>query len=250
LIAVLVRSHTISDGLSTKKHSPGTTSLDYAVAIGRREIAWIDKYAVPKAPDDPQIESTAQNSPSAHIALFEKFLKVVPHLLDVDDRLTSSNLWHTGLYSSNVSINQSRISSVTDWQGVWAGPLLLQARPPELLEYQGDAMLEYKDKVIVKRPQNFEDLTDDEKAQVEQQISKSMLFQLYLMETMTRNPRLAEVFHLDYGKIRCIPVKFAGNTWDGDIFRRILPFRESLVNVERYVSLLCSTKPISNSVFI
>ena len=168
----------------------------------------------------------------------------------MDDRLTSSNLWHTGLYSSNVSINQNRITSVTDWQGVWAGPLLLQAQPPELLDYQGNAMLEYQDKVIVKRPQNFEDLADDEKAQIEQQISKSMLFQLYLMETRKRNPRLEDVFHLGYGKIRRFPVRFAGNTWDSDIFRDILPFREALINVERYVSLLCSTKPISNSVFI
>jgi hypothetical protein len=92
---------------------PGATALDYAVAIGQREIAWIDKYAVPKASDDPLIESTAQNSPSAHIALLEKCLKVVPHLLDADDRLTSSNLWHTGLHHFNVFINQNRITSVT-----------------------------------------------------------------------------------------------------------------------------------------
>jgi hypothetical protein len=161
----------------------------------------------------------------------------------VDDRLTSSNLCHTGLYSSNVFINQNRIASVTDWQGVWAGPLLLRANPPQLLDYQGNVML--------KRPQDFEDLADDEKARIQQQhTSKSTLLQLYLMETETRNPRLAEVFRLSYGKIRRFPVIFAGNTWDGDCFRDILPFREALIKVEKYVSLPCSTKPISNSVFI
>jgi hypothetical protein len=65
-------------------------------------------------------------------------------------------------------------------------------------------------------------------------------------ETETRNPRLAEAFHLPHGETRRFLVIFASNTWDDDI----LPFRESLINVERYVSLLCSTKPISNSVFI
>jgi hypothetical protein len=156
------------DSPSTKIRLPGTTSLDYAVAIGRREIAWIDKYAVPKAPDDLEIQSTAQNSPSAHIALLEKFLKVVPHLLDVDDWLTSSNLWHTGLYSSNVLISQNLIASVTDWQGVWAGPLLRQAQPPGFLDYQGNVML--------KRPGYSEELADDEKARIQQQhISKSTL---------------------------------------------------------------------------
>ena len=81
-------------------------------------------------------------------------------------------------------INQNRITSVTDWQGVWAGPLLLEAEPPKPLKCQGDVMLE--------RPQNFEDLADDEKAQIEQQISESMLSQLYLIENEKRNPRLAE----------------------------------------------------------
>jgi hypothetical protein len=158
--------------------------------------------------------------------------------LDVDDRLTSSNLWHTGLHYINVFINQNRITSVTDWQGVWAGPLLLEAKPPTPLKCQDDVMLE--------RPQNFEDLADDEKARIERQISESMLSQLYLIENEKRNPRLAEAFHLDHGKTRRLAVALAGNTWDC----AIIPFRESLINVERYVSLLCSAKPISNGVFI
>jgi hypothetical protein len=91
--------------------------------------------------------------------------------LDVDNRLTSSTLWHTGLYSSNVFINQNRIASITDWHGVWAGPLLLQANPPGFLDYQGNVML--------KRPQDFEGLADDEKARIQQQhTSKSALLQL------------------------------------------------------------------------
>jgi hypothetical protein len=110
--------------------------------------------------------------------------------------------------------------------------LLLEVEPPKPLKCQGDAMLE--------RPQNFE------KARIEQQISESMLSQLYLIENEKRNPRLAETFHLDHGKTRRLAVAFAGNTWDRDI----IPFRESLINVQRYVSLLYSTKPISNSVFI
>jgi len=163
------------------------------------------------------------------MALLDKFLKVAPYLLDLDDRLTCSNLWHTDLHSSNLFINQDRITSIIDWQGVWAGPLFLQAQPPELLEYQGSVML--------KRPENFEELEDDQKARIKRQISKSTLFQLYLMETEKRNPRLAEIFHIDHGKTRRLAVSFAGNTWDDDI----VSFREALINVERYVPFLCST---------
>ena len=194
--------------------------------MGRREIAWINEYAVPRASDDPLLTSMAQNSPETHIALLEKFIGVAPYLLALDHRLLSPNIWHTDLHSSNLFIDHGRISSVIDWQGVWAGPLLLQAQPPELVAYQGD--------MIFKRPKNFEDLDDVSKSEVKQQIFKSTLLQLYLIETKEKNPRLAEAFDLDHGKTRRFPFLFAGNTWDDDI----VAFRESLINVERYLLLI------------
>jgi hypothetical protein len=77
--------------------------------------------------------------------------------------------------------------------------LLLEVEPPKPLKCQGDAMLE--------RPQNFE------KARIEQQISESMLSQLYLIENEKRNPRSAEAFHPDHGKTRRLAVEFAGNIY-------------------------------------
>jgi hypothetical protein len=41
------------------------------------------------------------------------------------------------------------------WQSAWAGPLFLQARHPQLMDYQGEAALQF--------PENFKDLEDDEK---------------------------------------------------------------------------------------
>jgi len=141
--------------------------------------------------------------------------------LDIDRRLTRPTLWQTDLHSSNLFVHGDRITSVIDWQGVWAGPLFLQAQPPQLVDYQGEMLL--------KRPDNFDDL-DDRKAQIRQQIARSTLFQLYLLQIRKQNPLLAEVFHLDHGKTRRLPVEFAGNTWDDDI----VSFREVLINVERY----------------
>ncbi|KAJ8097678.1 kinase-like domain-containing protein [Lipomyces tetrasporus] len=175
---------------------PWWNPMDYVMSIGRREIAWIEHYARPKASDDPLLVSTAQNTPEAHIQLLEKFLKVAPYL--------------------------QCITAVIDWQGVWAGPLFLQARPSQLVDYQG--------RILLKRPAHFDDLDDEDKARIKRQISKSTLFQLYLMETEERNPELAKVFHLDHGKTRRLPVEFAGNTWDDDI----VSFGEALINVERH----------------
>ncbi|KAL2221138.1 kinase-like domain-containing protein [Thermoascus aurantiacus ATCC 26904] len=194
-----------------------STPLDYATSIARREIAWIKNYAVLKAPDDPLLVSAAQNSPDAHIRLLEDFLKAAPYLLDIDRRLTRPTLWQTDLHSSNLFVHGDRITSVIDWQGVWAGPLFLQAQPPQLVDYQGEMLL--------KRPDNFDDL-DDRKTQIRQQIARSTLFQLYLLQIRKQNPLLAAVFHLDHGKTRRLPVEFAGNTWDDDI----VSFREVLIN--------------------
>lgn len=108
-----------------------------------------------------------------------------------------------------------------DWQGAWAGPLLLQARPAQLMDYQGNQLL--------KRPDNFDDLDDKRKAEIKQQIFKSTLFQLYLIETGEKNPILADNFNLDHGKTRRLLVEYAGDTWDDDI----VSFRETLINIER-----------------
>lgn len=208
--------------------SPGSDPLGYVTSVGHREIMWIKNCAVPRAPDDPLLVSTAQNSPEAHIKLLEKFLKVAPYLMDFDRQLACSTLWHPDLHSPNLFVDHNHITAVIDWQGVWAGPLFLQARPSPLVNYQGSMLL--------KRPDNFDILDDEQKAQVKQQIFKSTLFQLYLLETEERNPTLAQIFQLNHGRTRRLPVEFAGNTWDDDI----VSFREALINVERY-SRLAST---------
>lgn len=145
--------------------------------------------------------------------------------MEIDEPLTHSTLWHTDLHSANLFVKNGRVTAVIDWQGLWAGPLFLQSRPSPLVDYQGNMLLQ--------RPDDFDGLEPDEQARVKLAISKSTLFQLYLLETATRNPSLAEVFHLDHGKTRCMPIEFAGNTWDEDI----VPFRESLITVERYIPM-------------
>jgi hypothetical protein len=115
--------------------------MDYVMSVGRREIAWIEHYAVPKASEDPLLVSTAQNTPEAHIQPLKKFLEVAPYLMDIDKEFTRSTIWHADLHSSNLFVHSNRITAVIDWQGVWAGPLFLQAQPSQLVDYQGSILL-------------------------------------------------------------------------------------------------------------
>jgi hypothetical protein len=111
-------------------------------------------------------------------------------------------------------MDQNQIASVIDWQGTWAAPLFLQAQPPDIVDYHGPMML--------KLPENFENLDKDQANSDQAADCEVNPSQLYLIETEERNSHLAETFHLDHGKTRRFAVTFTGNTWDDDI----VSFRE------------------------
>lgn len=191
------------------------------VALAHREQAWIKQHAFPRSLDDPFITSTAQNSPDAHLSLLQKYLEVAPYLLPTDPDVIASTLWHTDLHSGNLFVDKGRIASIIDWQGAWAGPLVLQARHPHLVDHQGD--------IILKAPANFKDLEPNEKDRLRRQIASSIILYLYEKQTTKVNPRLDRVLHLKLGRIRCEPMSFVGDTCDDDIW----PLRESLLRIER-----------------
>lgn len=101
-----------SPGLHSLIKITGKSAQDYVNAIALRVIAWIRRYAVPRAFDDPLVASEAQNSPEAHLTLLDRFSKVAPYLLPGDTELLSSNLWHGDLHSGNVFIEQNRITAI------------------------------------------------------------------------------------------------------------------------------------------
>lgn len=191
------------------------------VALAYREQEWIKRYAVPRSADDPLVTSAAQNSPDAHLSLLQKYLQVAPYLLPTDLNIVASTIWHTDLHSGNLFVNKGHITAVIDWQGAWAGPLVLQGRHPRLVDHHGD--------IILKPPVNFKDLEPNEKGQLRKQIASSIVLYLYEQQTAKVNPSLDGVLRLKLGRVRCEPISFVGDTWHDDI----LPLRESLINVER-----------------
>ncbi|KAH9220296.1 kinase-like domain-containing protein [Leptodontidium sp. 2 PMI_412] len=129
-----------------------------------REIAWISSFAVPKPPNDIFVASEAQNSPSSHISLYKMFFRIIPYLLPPKKKLSGSTLWHWDIHSANLFVEGNRITSLIDWQDIWAGPLFLQFRHPKVVDYNG--------KVLLKLPENYETLEGDEKARTRRQVEK------------------------------------------------------------------------------
>jgi hypothetical protein len=90
-------------------------------------VEWIKKYAVPKSAGDMMLVSAGQNDPRAHLDLLEKYLSIVPCLMDVDPVLCCPTLWHGDLLRTLLEffVENNKITAVIDWQGSWAGPLFL-----------------------------------------------------------------------------------------------------------------------------
>lgn len=128
---------------------------EYVASLARREMEGIRCDAIPTSADDPLGASSEQNSPEAHLSLLQKNLDVAPYLLPDEPEVVAPYLWHSDLHAGNIFVDQGHISSIIDWQGTWAGPLILVARHPRLVDYHGD--------IILKAPANFKDLGPDEK---------------------------------------------------------------------------------------
>ncbi|KAJ9227024.1 hypothetical protein DTO027B5_8130 [Paecilomyces variotii] len=156
---------------------PWTSAVDYVQALALREVAWIQKHATPRSPNDPLFVSHSQNNPAEHVSLLQRYLSVAPHLVPREENILGSFLWHSDLRTPNVFVDDTgHITSIIDWQSTWAGPLFLEGRHPHLLDYND-------------------------------------------------------------GKTLTDPIRFVGNTWEGDI----LPLRESLIRVQKKWDLLGHT---------
>lgn len=63
-------------------------------------------------------------------------MEVADYLLPKGDQIRST-LWHWDIHAPNMFVHKDCITSLIDWQDTWAGPLFLQARSPQLVDYNG-----------------------------------------------------------------------------------------------------------------
>lgn len=168
----------------------------------------------------------AQTTPEAHIELYEKYLAVSPFVLPTDPRMTRSTLWHWDLHASNLFVKDDHITCVIDWQSTWAGPLFLQYQYPELVRYSGEVML--------RLPENYENMEKKERDIVSASVERSLVQYVYELYTKTQNPLLAEIRSIPQAATRKRLVEYSENTWDRDI----LPFRQCLIRLEKSVTSL------------
>ncbi|KAF2454103.1 kinase-like domain-containing protein [Lineolata rhizophorae] len=207
-------------------HGPSVarkSSVEYLESIAGREIDWIKAYAdSQKAIDNPwQHTSEAQYSPEAHIAALQKFLSAIPHIVPKDSEIVSPRLWHPDVHTGNIYVDdRGQISSIIDWQGVWAAPVFIGANPPSLLDYGVD--------LLMKLPDNFKQLDEVTKDQLRYQVSESILIRSYETLTAEKNPLMYKMMRHPYGQTLKRLEAFVGSTWDNCLY----PLQDCLIRVE------------------
>ncbi|KAH9879801.1 hypothetical protein J1614_001825 [Plenodomus biglobosus] len=197
-----------------------------------RERASMDIDRGPLKPSGGLIEQTdAPRSPLAHIALYEKFLKVSDILLPKGD-FVRPTLWHWDIRIPNIFVKEDSITSLIYWQDTWTGPLSHQARHPRLVRYGGDLVLQL--------PEGLESMQDEEeKRRIQAWVQKSIVMWSYEKDTKSVNSVLHDVLHIDQAQNRRDTFNFANNTWDEDI----IPFRQCLIRVVRHWNEIDDSTP-------
>ncbi|KAH8717009.1 kinase-like domain-containing protein [Phaeosphaeriaceae sp. PMI808] len=206
-----------------KHHGPWNTSTEYLESVARREIDWITTYAKPNNTNNIpwQFSSAKQTIKEAHVALLQKFISAIPHIVPQDEELLSHRLWHPDFHAGNLYVDeQAQISCIIDWQGAWTTPVFIGANPPALLDYGVD--------MLMKLPDNFKQLDDATKDQLRYQVSQSILIHSYETLTAEENPLMYKMMRHSRGKTLKQLDAFAGATWDNCLY----PFQECLINVE------------------
>lgn len=204
----------------------GTSACEYVEAIAHREIAWLSHYAESLPPSmENWSASKGQSDRQAHIDLLGKYLSVVAQLLPKEPELLAPFLWHRDIHPGNLFVHDGKISSVIDWQSCWVGPLILRARAPRLLDYNGE--------IVLKLPPEYGEMPEDERRLVEYKVQQSLQVYSYEHKTAGRNPLLNQVLRYPHGKMLSNVVEFASASWDRDI----LPLRDCLIRIERYEAL-------------
>ncbi|KNG49901.1 duf833 domain-containing protein [Stemphylium lycopersici] len=212
---------------------PWTSPASYLEAIGKREIAWLTQHAQhtkSKPQKDLTFVSKDQHDPSAHIALYEKFLKIAPYLVP-EGRLSSPTLWQRDM-THNIFVQDNRISSVIDWRDCRIGPQFLQARHPQLVRYSGEMMTDL--------PEDFETLTDkEEEARIWSQVEKTLVLLTYETHSKHLSALLEQIERVPQMQNRRDTVDMSGSTWEGSL----IPLRQCLIRVARHWDEIAPDNP-------
>jgi hypothetical protein len=202
------------------------------LAVGKRELAWLQKYGRPRFPPTPgyqQLYGDVKSDPAVHIKALKEYLCMCPGIVPDSQGLNRPTLRHTDLSPSNIFVSDDgSITGLIDWEGTTALPLFLQAWiPDDFQNYDDEESENFK---APKLPDNFGSLSFEEREQEQEVYRKRQLHFFYLGATRQSNRRHFDALFFDPEARRARLYHKAKAPWQGDN----ISLRAQLVRTVQY----------------
>ena len=198
------------------------------LAVANREMSLIQNFGADKLTGRPLLSGGMGAAPDEHIRLLRHFVAILPHILPPTD-ISYSILLHHDLHLDNIFVDETdptKVSSIIDWQAVYAAPLFLQARFPSIFNcddpYPWGA-------VQPKLPENFDALSQPDKELARAILDRVRLKKFYELALRKFNPifvRAMDVMRNDNDPTTFIFPIIGQSAIDGPI-----PLKELLIQI-------------------
>ncbi|KKK16417.1 hypothetical protein ARAM_006369 [Aspergillus rambellii] len=211
---------------------PWKDALEYNRAIGRNEITWIKRHAIPRM--NYYQPKPNKELPEDGISLLEKYMDISPYLVpQPNDRLSSANvLWHPDLHLDNIFVDPDacRITSIVDWQSACVAPLFYQSGIPRMCRHSRPVR---KGWVVPERPADFESLSKEEQKRIDDELESETIHKYYEAQVYKRAPLHWAVLQQPAIPILRKPVWLVSGVWEN---RDLFFLREALMNIKTHWS--------------
>ncbi|OJD19318.1 hypothetical protein AJ78_00677 [Emergomyces pasteurianus Ep9510] len=202
---------------------------EYAKALGKNEIAWIETHASPRT--NAYVSLKAPELPYHALSLLSKYLDATPYLVP-DNPIASANvLWHPDLHLDNVFVDPMtcKITGIVDWQGTSVAPLFYQSCVPRMFRHAGPVREGW---VVPTRPANFDTLKEHEQRRVDQDLENETIHKYYEAKVYKRAPHHWEVLKDQRGvELRRDPTCLVTGVWEN---RQLFFLRQSLIAIAAF----------------
>ncbi|KKZ65440.1 hypothetical protein EMCG_08730 [[Emmonsia] crescens] len=199
---------------------------DYARAIGKNEIAWINAHASPRT--NAYVSLKDPELPDHALSLLSKYMDATPYLVP-DDPIASANvLWHPDLHLDNVFVDPvtCKITGIVDWQSASVAPLFYQSCVPRMFRHDGPVREGW---VVPSRPEDFDTLSEDEQRLVDQDLENETIHKYYEAKVFKRAPNHWEVLkHQRDVQLKRNPTWLVTGVWEN---RDLFFLRQSLIAI-------------------
>lgn len=151
-----------------------------------------EKESITHLGDSPRLQGLfngpGQYRPSKALKLraLESYMKTAHYLLPKNKETHKPVLWHPDLHTDNIFVDPeepTRITGVIDWQAVHAAPIFLQVRRPALL-LDFDGPIPPERLKAPRLPENFAELSADEKIEAKKLHTAQAMYVLYEIELL------------------------------------------------------------------